>query len=236
MAKRQDRKYNYPKGYIDKKTGKAKRGFMSPTQGARIFVKGNVDEIKKGNIPYSSLTAREKAVFNGLTNPSSQNTFYYKGKQFYDPTGAVRAELNQDPATEGKRNLTNLLSDQDFKEIFNKFISPGKKSDLFNLTQKEIVDGKALPYRTKGATNLDLASRLKRLIQRGYGVNVDGKTGKEALEALRTFEMRSIDDALKGKKNGNVQIFYKGAKFNPVTKQIEINTDDAETVNFDDTV
>lgn len=236
MAKRQDRKYNYPKGYIDKRTGKAKKGFMNPTQGARIFVKGNLDEIKKGNIPYTSLTAREKAVFNGLMNPTAQNTYYFKGKQFYDPTGAVRAELNQDPATAGQRNLTNLLTDQDFKEIFNKFISPGKKSELFNLTQKEVVDGKIMPYRTKGATNLDLMSRLKRLLGRGYEISVDGKTGKEALEALRTFEMKTIDEKLKGQKNGNVQIFYKGAKYNPVTKKIEINTEDAEAVNFDDTI
>lgn len=233
MAK--DRKYNYPKGYIDKRTGKAKRGFMDPKQGARIYVKGNLDAIRSGQIPYDSLTTREKAVYRGTQNKTFENIYTFKGKQYYDPTGAVRAELNQDPTTAGKRNLTNLLTNQDFNEIFNKFIAPGKKNDLFNITQKEIVDGKIMPYRTKGATNLDLASRLARMINRGYTVNVDGKEGKEALEILRTFEMRSIDEALKGKQNGNVQIFYKGAKYNPKTKEIEIKTQEAETVNFDDT-
>ena len=234
MAK--DRKYNYPKGYIDKRTGKAKKGFMDPKQGARIFVKGNLDEIRKGNIPLESLTRREKAVYRGLTSNTAQNTYYYKGKQYYDPTGAVRAELNQDPTTAGQRNLTNLLTQQDFEDIFNKFIAPGKKLDFFNVTQKEIVDGKKLPYRTKGATNLDLSSRLAKMMRRGYEIMVDGKKGKDALEALRSFEMQSIDKALEGRKNGNVQIFYKGAKINPKTKKIEIDTSEADVVDFDNTI
>lgn len=230
---RKDRRYHYPKGYKDPKTGKSKTGFIDAKQGARIFVKSKIDEIQKGKIPYESLTKREKLVFKGLTSPARQNTYYYQGKQYYDPTGAVRAELQQDPKTAGKTNLTNLLTKQDFKEIFNKFNAPGKKDELFNITQKLVENGKKMPYRTKGATNLDMTSRLKKMIAKGYKVSVDGKTGKDALEALRTFEMKSIDDALKGRQNGNVQIFYKGAKMNPVTREIEINTKDAETVDFD---
>jgi hypothetical protein len=73
------------------------------------------------------------------------------------------------------------------------------------------------------------------MLKRGYDIEVDGKKGKQALEALRNFEMKEIDKALKGKKNGNIQIFYKGLKINPFDKKIKLSTSDSETRNFDDT-
>jgi hypothetical protein len=33
-----DRRYHYPKGFIDKRTGKPKTGFMKTEKGARLFV------------------------------------------------------------------------------------------------------------------------------------------------------------------------------------------------------
>lgn len=235
MAKKKDRLYHYPKGYIDPKTGKKKTGFMDRKSGARTYVRSNLEAIKKKELPFDSLTAREKAVYRGLVSNTSKNTVYYNGKQYYDPTGKLRSVLDQDPATAGKRNLTNLLMEYEFRQIADRFLQPAGKNDLMNITQRKIVDGKKLDYITRTATNLDMISRLTRLIKKGYELNVNGKKGMKALEALRKFEQKEIDKALKGKKNGNVQIFYKGLKINPFDKKIKISTKDAETRNFDDT-
>jgi len=238
MAKKRksiDRKYHYPKGYVNPKTGKPKTGFMTAKQGARNFVKANLEAIRKKELPLDNLTAREKAIYRGIVSNTRSNIVYYSGKQYYDPTGTLRSILDQDPDTFGKKNLTNLLMESEFKQLANKFLQPAGKSDLMNITQRKIVEGKKLNYITKQASNLDMSSRLAKLLKRGYEIEIDGKKGKQALEVLRSFEMKEIDTALKGKKNGNVQIFYKGLKINPFKKKIKLNTDEAETRNFDDT-
>lgn len=232
---RKDRKYNYPKGYIDKRTGKPKTGFMDVKTGARNFVKGNLDAIRRKELPFENLTAREKAVYRALVSPVRQNIIYYDKKQYYDPTGTIRSLLDQDPDTAGKKNLTNLLTEREFKQLVNRVLQPATKNDLMNISQKRVVDGKKMDYLTKGASNLDMASRLNRLLKRGYQIEVDGKKGKQALEALRKFEMKAIDKKLKGKKNGNVQIFYKSFKLNPFQKKIKLNTKETDIRDFDDT-
>jgi hypothetical protein len=234
MAKK-DRKYNWPKGYVDKRSGKAKTGFMNAKKGAQLYIKQNLDAIRRKEIPLDNLTTREKAIYRALVSPTQQNRFYFEGKQYYDPTGVVRSILDQDPDTAGKKNLTNLLTQREFQQLANKFIQPAGKQDLLNISQKRIVEGKKMNYLTKGASNLDMAARLMRMLKRGYDIEVDGKKGKQALEALRNFEMKEIDKALKGKKNGNIQIFYKGLKINPFDKKIKLSTSDSETRNFDDT-
>jgi hypothetical protein len=56
-----DRKYNYPKGYTER--GKKKTGFMNSKLGAKLFVEANLEKIKKGTLPFDSLTTREKRIF-----------------------------------------------------------------------------------------------------------------------------------------------------------------------------
>ena len=130
MAKRKsapkyiDRKYNYPKGYTER--GKKKTGFMNSKLGAKLFVEANLDKIKKGTIPYDSLTTREKRVFRGKTSNTLENTYRFGKETFYDPTGVLRKALDNDPKLKGKRDLTNLLPKQAFKEYFDQRINPTK--------------------------------------------------------------------------------------------------------------
>jgi len=229
MAKK--KKYNYPKGYIDKKTGRAKRGFMPTKKGAQIYVKGNVDNIKAGNIPYESLTKQEKAIYRSLVSPVRQNTFYYKGKQLYDPTGYLRQVIDSFPATKGRNNLNNLIDPKFWKTLTEGEIRPAQKMDLFNISQKRIQQGKKQNYYTREGTNLDIISRLNRYVQKGYNVEVNGKKGKQAIEELRKFEANEIQKKLQesGEKNGNIQIFYQDVSFNPADKSIKIKADEEST-------
>ena len=236
MAKK---RYHYPKGYIDKKTGKAKSGFMPEKQGARVYVKGNIDNIKAGNIPYSSLSKREKAIYRALVSPVKENTFYFKGQQIYDPTGYLRNTLDNFPATQGKNNLNNLIDPKFWNELTSGNIAPAQKLDLFNISQKRIDDGTKIPYYTKQGTNLDVTGRLSRYINKGWDISVNGKKGKQALEELRKFEQKKIQEKFEqsGMKNGNIQIYYKDIKFNPKKKKIQIKADDenTETTDFTNT-
>jgi hypothetical protein len=235
MAKK-DRRYQYPKGYIDKRTGKAKTGFMSAKQGARVYVKGNLEAIKRGDIPYESLTTREKQVFKGFTNPSQQNTFYFEKERIYDPSGTLRKILDQNPVTEGRKKLDNLITPQMAKTLFEgQLPAQAEKVDTWNLSQKRFKDGKKIPYITRQGDNLDVISRLSRYFKRGYKIKVDGSEGKDALEKLRKFEQREIQKALKDKKSGNVQVWYQDITFNPADNEIIVDTDNVEIQDFDDT-
>lgn len=233
MAKR--KYYHYPKGYIDKKTGKPKTGFMSKKDGALIYVKGNIDNIKSGNIPYQSLSRQEKAIYRAAVSPVRQNTFYYKGKQLYDPTGYLRQVIDSFPATKGRNNLNNLIDPKFWKTLTEGDIRPAQKMDLFNISQKRIKEGKKQKYYTREGTNLDIISRLNRYVQKGYNVEVNGKKGKQALEELRRFEADQIQKKLQqsGQKNGNIQIFYQDISFNPATKEIKIKADENSTQTTD---
>ena len=83
-----DRKYNYPKGYTER--GKKKTGFMQSKLGAKLFVEANLEKIKKGLLPFDSLTTREKRIYRGKTSNTLQNTYRFGKDTFYDPTGTIR--------------------------------------------------------------------------------------------------------------------------------------------------
>lgn len=235
MAKK-DRRYQYPKGYIDKRTGKAKTGFMPSKKGARVYVKGNLEAIKRGDIPYQSLTTREKQVFKGFTNPSRKNTFYFQGERKYDPSGTIRKILDLNPITEGKQKLDNLITPDMAKTIFQSQLpSPAEKVDNWNVSQKVFKGGKKLNYITRQGDNLDVIARLNKFLKKGYKIKVNDKQGKEALEFLRKFENKAIQDKLKDRKSGNVQVWYQDIKFNPEDNEISLDTDETEVIDFDDT-
>jgi len=234
MAK--DRRYQYPKGYIDKRTGKAKTGFMPSKKGARVYVKGNLEAIKRGDIPYESLTTREKQVFKGFTNPSQKNTFYFQGQRVYDPSGALRKILDTDPITQGKQKLDNLITPDFAKTLFQSQLpSQAKKIDNWNVSQKIFKGGKKLNYITRQGDNLDVIARLNRFLKQGYKIKVNDQQGKAALEFLRKFENKKIQEKLKDRKSGNVQVWYQEIRFNPDKKEISLDTKKTEVIDFDDT-
>lgn len=231
----QDRKYNYPKGFVDKRTGKAKRGFMPATKGAKIFVKGNFDDIRRGNIPFDSLTQREKSVYRYLVSDRNQNTFNFEGKRFYDPSGLIRQRLNQIPRLKDVTNLTNVLSKNQFESLFNVFNSPTKTKENLNTTLFEFTKGdKRGKYRTNTGNLLDIITNLKKLERQGYEISIDDIKGKAGIIQLKDFESDKIEKFLDKAKPGEqvkVELIYK-VDINPFTKQVRINTNETQVFEF----
>jgi hypothetical protein len=169
-----DRKYNYPKGFT--KYGKAKTGFMPAAQGARTFVTNNFEKIKSGSIPFDSLTQREKRVYRGKNNPTFENLYTYQGKSYYDPTRTLRKILDNDitnPELKGKRDLTNFLSPENFKDIFNQRYNPTKYADGSNSSFYDFIkDSKKEFYRDQSGTLLDVVTRLNKVKRSGRNIRV----------------------------------------------------------------
>jgi hypothetical protein len=227
-----DRKYNYPKGFT--KYGKSKTGFMPSAQGAKLFVTDNFDKIKSGSIPFDSLTQREKRVYRGKNNPTFQNLYTYQGKTYYDPTRTLRTILDNDitnPELKGKRDLTNFLSPESFKDIFNQRLNPTKYADGSNSTLYDFVKGdKKEFYRDQSGTLLDVVTRLNKVKKSGRNIrviesyyidpktniemrlpapdNYKGKivyrefTGTEAIDAMRKFESDKLLEVTETAKEG----------------------------------
>lgn len=246
-----DRKYNYPKGFT--KYGKAKTGFMPAAQGAKLFVQANLDKIKKGQIPFDSLTTREKRVFRGKNNQTFNNTYNFQGKNFYDPTGFLRKVLDNIPTLKGKRNLTNLLSKKDFAKIFNKQISPaaGAQKDInqnkwlqLSSTFFDFVKGqKKNYYRDESGTLMDIVTKLHKARNKGREIRIidtDGKTktGAEALDRMRKFESEQLkkltDQAAPGEKI-QLQIVYLSTEWNPFTNTVTYNLNNVQVNNLNQT-
>ena len=246
-----DRKYNYPKGFT--KYGKAKTGFMPASQGAKLFVQANLDKIKKGTIPFDSLTTREKRIYKGKQNNTFVNTYNFEGKSFYDPTGFLRKALDNIPNLKGKRNLTNLLSKKDFKNLFNQKYNPttGKQND-FNqnkwLQQSssfyDFKQGdKKKFYRDESGTLMDIATKLTKAENQGRKIVVIDKNGKpkkgvKAIDLLRKFESDELkkltDKAAPGEKI-QLQIVYVSTEWNPFTNTVTYNLNNVQVNNLNQT-
>lgn len=257
MAKRKstpqykDRKYNYPKGFT--KYGKAKTGFMPAAQGAKVFVEQNLEKIKKGQIPYDSLTTREKRVYRGKTSNTLANTFTFKDKRYYDPTGVLRKTLDNIPALKGKRNLTNLLPENNFKDLFNQQINPTKgkikekdrskwlefSSSLYDFNKGE----KKQFYRDESGSLMDIVTKLQKARKQGREVRVidtDGsiKTGVQAIDRMREFEaekLKQFVDKAKPGQNIQLQIIYISTDWNPYTNTVTFNLNNVQVNNLNDT-
>lgn len=257
MAKRKstpqykDRKYNYPKGFT--KYGKAKTGFMPAAQGAKVFVEQNLEKIKKGQIPYDSLTTREKRVYRGKTSNTLANTFTFKDKRYYDPTGVLRKTLDNIPALKGKRNLTNLLPENNFKDLFNQQINPTKgkikekdrskwlefSSSLYDFNKGE----KKQFYRDESGSLMDIVTKLQKARKQGREVRVidtDGsiKTGVMAIDRMREFEaekLKQFVDKAKPGQNIQLQIIYISTDWNPYTNTVTFNLNNVQVNNLNDT-
>ena len=257
MAKRKstpqykDRKYNYPKGFT--KYGKAKTGFMPAAQGAKVFVEQNLEKIKKGQIPYDSLTTREKRVYRGKTSNTLANTFTFKDKRYYDPTGVLRKTLDNIPALKGQRNLTNLLPENNFKDLFNQQINPTKgkikekdrskwlefSSSLYDFNKGE----KKQFYRDESGSLMDIVTKLQKARKQGREVRVidtDGsiKTGVLAIDRMREFEaekLKQFVDKAKPGQNIQLQIIYISTDWNPYTNTVTFNLNIVQVNNLNDT-
>ena len=241
----QDRKYNYPKGFT--KYGKTKTGFMPSAQGAKVFVNNNFDQIKKGTIPFDSLTQREKRVYRGKNNKTFENLYTYQGKTYYDPTRTLRKILDNDitnPALKGKRDLTNFLSADNFKEIFNQRLNPTRYSDGSNSTFFDFKKGsKKGFYRDESGTLLDIVTKLNKIKRSGRNIRVidtDGTIhlGTEAIEAMRRFESLKLEEAKEAADEGEriqLQIVYLSTDYNPFTNTVTYNLNNVQVNNLNQT-
>ena len=238
----QDRKYNYPKGFT--KYGKAKTGFMPAAQGARTFVTNNFDKIKSGSIPFDSLTQREKRVYRGKNNPTFDNLYKYGDKTYYDPTRSLRKILDNDPNLKGKRDLTNFLKPDDFKNLFDQRLNPTKYADGTNSTLFDFKKGdKKGFYRDESGTLLDIVTKLNKIKRSGRNIRVidtDGKIylGSQAIDVMREFESTKLLDAMKGAKDGDriqLQIVYLSTDYNPFTNTVTYNLNNVQVNDLNNT-
>ena len=241
----QDRKYNYPKGFT--KYGKSKTGFMPAAQGAKVFVNNNFEQIKKGTIPFDSLTQREKRVYRGKNNPTFENLYKYGDKTYYDPTRTLRKILDNDitnPELKGKRDLTNFLTPENFKQIFNQRLNPTKYADGSNSTLFDFTKGdKKEFYRDQSGTLLDVVTRLNKIKRSGRNIRVidtngEIKLGTEAIDAMRKFEsdklLEFMDKASEGERI-QLQIVYLSTDYNPFTNTVTYNLNNVQVNDLNQT-
>ena len=246
-----DRKYNYPKGYTER--GKKKTGFMPSKLGAKLFVEANLEKIQKGTLPFDSLTTREKRVYRGKTSNTLQNTYRFNKQTFYDPTGVLRKALDNNPALKGKRDLTNLLPEKDFKEYFNQRINPTKgklnttdrskwlefSSSLYDFNKGD----KKQFYRDESGSLMDIVTKLQKARKSGREVRVidtDGsiKTGALAIDRMRSFEadkLKEFTDSAKPGQNIQLQIIYISTDWNPYTNTVTFNLNNVQVNDLNQT-
>ena len=238
----QDRKYNYPKGFT--KYGKSKTGFMPAAQGAKAFVTNNFDQIKKGTIPFDSLTQREKRVYRGKNNPTIENLYRYGDKSYYDPTRSLRKILDNNPELKGKRDLTNFLKPEDFKNLFDQRLNPTKYADGTNSSFYDFKKGdKKQFYRDESGTLLDIVTKLNKINRSGRNIRVidtDGKiyTGTQAIDTMRQFESDQLQKSIETAKEGQqiqLQIVYLSTDYNPFTNTVTYNLNNVQVNNLKDT-
>ena len=238
----QDRKYNYPKGFT--KYGKSKTGFMPAAQGAKLFVTDNFDKIKSGSIPFDSLTQREKRVYRGKNNPTFENLYRYGDKSYYDPTRSLRKILDNNPELKGKRDLTNFLKPEDFKNLFDQRLNPTKSADGTNSSFYDFKKGdKKQFYRDESGTLLDIVTKLNKIKRSGRNIRVidtDGKiyTGTQAIDTMRQYESDQLQKAIEAAKEGQqiqLQIVYLSTDYNPFTNTVTYNLNNVQVNNLKDT-
>jgi hypothetical protein len=237
-----DRKYNYPKGFT--KYGKSKTGFMPSAQGAKLFVTDNFDKIKSGSIPFDSLTQREKRVYRGKNNPTFDNLYRYGDKSYYDPTRSLRKILDNNPELKGKRDLTNFLKPEDFKNLFDQRLNPTKYADGTNSSFYDFKKGdKKQFYRDESGTLLDIVTKLNKIKRSGRNIRVidtDGKiyTGTQAIDTMRQYESDQLQKAIEAAKEGQqiqLQIVYLSTDYNPFTNTVTYNLNNVQVNNLKDT-
>jgi hypothetical protein len=237
-----DRKYNYPKGFT--KYGKSKTGFMPSAQGAKLFVTDNFDKIKSGSIPFDSLTQREKRVYRGKNNPTFENLYRYGDKSYYDPTRSLRKILDNNPELKGKRDLTNFLKPEDFKNLFDQRLNPTKYADGTNSSFYDFKKGdKKQFYRDESGTLLDIVTKLNKIKRSGRNIRVidtDGKiyTGTQAIDTMRQYESDQLQKAIETAKEGQqiqLQIVYLSTDYNPFTNTVTYNLNNVQVNNLKDT-
>jgi hypothetical protein len=140
------------------------------------------------------------------------NTYQFNDKRFYDPTGILRKLLDEIPNLKGKRNLTNLLPEKDFKEFFDQRINPvppkAKKGEITKKDRDKWLqfsssvydfnkgDNKQF-YRDESGSLMDIVTKLQKSRKQGREIRIidtDGsiKTGVDAIERMRSFEAEKV--------------------------------------------
>ena len=234
-----DRRYHYPKGFIDKRTGKPKTGFMKTSQGAKLYVQTNLKQITKGNVQFENLTPREKQVYKALTSDRAVNTFKYDGKKYYDPTGIIRNLLNNNSnIPQGTKDLSNFLTKKQFENLFETY-EPAFKIDKLNVSLfKFNKDAQKEKYRSNRGNLLDVSSQLKKLEKEGYSITVDGQSGRDALIYLKEWENKAVDKLIEKSKQNyksgdpiKVEVLHK-VQINSLSKEVFINTEDTKVTEY----
>jgi hypothetical protein len=217
---------------------------MPAAQGAKAFVTNNFDQIKKGTIPFDSLTQREKRVYRGKNNPTFENLYRYGDKSYYDPTRSLRKILDNNPELKGKRDLTNFLKPEDFKNLFDQRLNPTKYADGTNSSFYDFKKGdKKQFYRDESGTLLDIVTKLNKIKRSGRNIRVidtDGKiyTGTQAIDTMRQYESDQLQKAIEAAKEGQqiqLQIVYLSTDYNPFTNTVTYNLNNVQVNNLKDT-
>lgn len=225
------RRNRYPKGYIDPRSGKSKGGqFVSKADQDRLFIKDNLRNIARGIIDYKSLSTREKKIYQAQVTRPWENTFYFKGKRFYDYTGTLKDLVF--PVTNGDRNLTNYFTERDLMELIKDNVR-FQKNDPFRQSWYESEQGQDLKfYRTKTDGTIKLIEKLKKMQKAGYTINVDGQYGSQAIQRLKDFEKEvqeenNIQNRIKNQQPVTLRIDYD-IQINPFKKIINVDTKKAK--------
>jgi hypothetical protein len=217
---------------------------MPASQGAKVFVTNNFDKIKSGSIPFDSLTQREKRVYRGKNNPTFENLYRYGDKSYYDPTRSLRKILDNDPNLKGKRDLTNFLKPEDFKNLFDQKLNPTKYADGTNSTLFDFKKGdKKGFYRDESGTLLDIVTKLNKIKRSGRNIRVidtDGKIylGSQAIDVMREFESSKLMEAINAAKEGDriqLQIVYLSTDYNPFTNTVTYNLNNVQVNDLNNT-
>jgi hypothetical protein len=217
---------------------------MPAAQGAKVFVTNNFDKIKSGSIPFDSLTQREKRVYRGKNNPTFENLYRYGDKSYYDPTRSLRKILDNNPELKGKRDLTNFLKPEDFKNLFDQRLNPTKYADGTNSSFYDFKKGdKKQFYRDESGTLLDIVTKLNKIKRSGRNIRVidtDGKiyTGTQAIDTMRQYESDQLQKAIEAAKEGQqiqLQIVYLSTDYNPFTNTVTYNLNNVQVNNLKDT-
>jgi hypothetical protein len=217
---------------------------MPSAQGAKLFVTDNFDKIKSGSIPFDSLTQREKRVYRGKNNPTFDNLYRYGDKSYYDPTRSLRKILDNNPELKGKRDLTNFLKPEDFKNLFDQRLNPTKYADGTNSSFYDFKKGdKKQFYRDESGTLLDIVTKLNKIKKSGRNIRVidtDGKiyTGSQAIDTMRQYESDQLQKAIEAAKEGQqiqLQIVYLSTDYNPFTNTVTYNLNNVQVNNLKDT-
>lgn len=188
---------------------------LSEKDGARLFTKENLKQIRGGSIPLDTLTSKEQKSYKAQNRASK--LWRYKGKILPNPFGILDASFSGRTEA-GSRELSNII-DIERLEQFYKVALIGSESTFL----KRDADGNLDYYKSNITGHIaDVISMLQGKTYQGYTLTVIDEEGNEldkneGLEAMREFEARYAEQLTD--KDAGISFDYY-IKINAATKQI----------------